>query len=61
MKHYTMFNELKIVQSNQESKQELSDLLSDLKKQFKNRNCFLMPHPGSAVFKKDFDGNHASK
>ncbi len=39
----------------------MNNLLVDLKKHFKNRNCFLMPHPGAAVFKKDFDGNPASK
>jgi atlastin len=44
-------------QSDFKSKRELNELLTDLKRYFKNRNCFLMPHPGPAVTKKDFNGN----
>lgn len=36
---------------------DLNEMLSDLKKYFKKRNCYLMPHPGAYITKKEFNGD----
>lgn len=37
--------------------EDLTHMLSNLKKYFKQRNCFLLPHPGTQITKKEFNGS----
>ena len=44
-----------------DSKKELNELIANFKNYFKKRNCFLLPHPGAVITKKDYNGEIKSK
>ena len=47
----------KICKSSFEKGNEMNDLIDNFKNYFEETSCFLLPHPGSKITKKEFNGN----
>ncbi len=49
------------LKNRQSSNSEYEELSQSLKRDFKKRSCFLLPHPGPAILRKDYNGNSNGK